>query len=108
MQLIPYRSPSPNNLRHNLALEREIQELQKQRKLEEGRLATFGTSVSYDNKIYGDVPKDGMYCSLTRFGGCNKQSHLSSLQTTYRQLEALMRSQIMKIQCVNRRNQSEN
>ena len=43
-----------------LAMEREIQELQKQRRLEEGRLASFGAgSVSYDSKIYGDTAPAG-------------------------------------------------
>lgn len=40
-------------------MEREIQELQKQRRLEEGRLASFGTGVSYDSKIYADTPQEG-------------------------------------------------
>jgi hypothetical protein len=47
-------------MRADKDLEKEIAELQKQRALEEGRLASFGTaSGDFDNDLYGGSSSRG-------------------------------------------------
>ncbi|ELR13709.1 U2 snRNP component prp10, putative, partial [Acanthamoeba castellanii str. Neff] len=71
-------------------LEKEIAELQKQRALEEGRLASFGTaSGDFDNDLYGGTSSRGAYATSISVGGDDDEDdygHMSEAASSIRKL----------------------